>query len=147
MGINLTEIDAGRFGNARKNYEALAGYDLKKLHLWAAEGLAQTCWLTYADQPTGLGPDEIIMQTAEGKVWDEQGNQRRGKAGLLWMESMKAWKKSGSRSTPPGVGDKKRIIYTEKERLLGRRSDRDYTVKKAGYLLRPEVCAVVQITF
>lgn len=28
---------------------------LPKTHLWAAEGLTHTCWITYADTATGLG--------------------------------------------------------------------------------------------
>ncbi|KAI9567181.1 hypothetical protein HD554DRAFT_2173801 [Boletus coccyginus] len=33
----------------------LAQFNLVDLHLWVAEGLVQTCYLTYADQPSGLG--------------------------------------------------------------------------------------------
>jgi hypothetical protein len=29
--------------------------ELPKTHRWAAEGLAHTCWITYADQASGLG--------------------------------------------------------------------------------------------
>lgn len=36
--------------------------DVRERHLWAAEGLAETCWITYADTKTGLGPDEMSME-------------------------------------------------------------------------------------
>jgi hypothetical protein len=29
--------------------------DLPPTHAWAAEGLTHSCWITYADQPSGLG--------------------------------------------------------------------------------------------
>ncbi|KAF8889328.1 glycoside hydrolase [Infundibulicybe gibba] len=86
-------------------HHSLLKYDLKQLHLWAADGLAQTCWLTYADQPSGLGPEEV---------------------------------RYGSRGPPPGVGEKKPVIYNEAQRLRGSGRGRDYQVKKAEYLLRPE---------
>ncbi|KAL1752167.1 glycoside hydrolase family 47 protein [Schizophyllum commune] len=31
----------------------------RQLHMWAAEGLTETCWATYADMPSGLGPDGV----------------------------------------------------------------------------------------
>ncbi|KAF8074909.1 glycoside hydrolase family 47 protein [Lyophyllum atratum] len=141
LGIHLDDIDAsGLFGEARKNHEILSGYDLKKIHLWAAEGLAQTCWLTYADQPTGLGPDEVLMKTGQlTKSWDSQGKQWRSRAeGILWMDAMKNWKKSGGRGMPPGLAYKDPIIYKKGERLSSRGADRDYALRKPGYLLRPE---------
>ncbi|KAG6909347.1 hypothetical protein DXG01_000947 [Tephrocybe rancida] len=142
IGIHLDDIDAsGTFGSARINHERLAGYNLKKLHLWAAEGLAQTCYLTYADQPTGLGPDEMIFKTsATKKLWDPVASQwRTSTHGTLWMDAMKRWKGSGSRGAPPGLEEKLPIIH-EGYAPNGRSSpkDRDYTIKKGAYLLRPE---------
>lgn len=29
--------------------------------MWAAEGLAETCWAISVDQETGLGPDEVVF--------------------------------------------------------------------------------------
>lgn len=29
--------------------------------MWAAEGLAETCWVVSVDQETGLGPDEVAF--------------------------------------------------------------------------------------
>ncbi|KNZ74573.1 Mannosyl-oligosaccharide alpha-1,2-mannosidase isoform B [Termitomyces sp. J132] len=139
LGINLDDIDSdGTFGTARIDHETLAGFNLKKLHLWAAEGLAQTCYLTYADQPTGLGPDEMIFNTAPPKKsWDSTASQWRAAQGILWLKVMKKWNKSGSRGVPPGLEDKKpvapnRMNYREL------RSNRDYEMNKVAYLLRPE---------
>lgn len=67
--INLDTVLAGsarRSGRVsareRDHFEMIKKHkSLKELHLWAAEGLAETCWLTYVDQPSGLGPDEVTF--------------------------------------------------------------------------------------
>ncbi|KIM37603.1 glycoside hydrolase family 47 protein [Hebeloma cylindrosporum] len=45
----------------------------KELHQWAAHGLASTCAITYADQASGLGPDQVHMPV--GKKWKEPQNR------------------------------------------------------------------------
>lgn len=131
LGIDLRALGAkGNFGNAEKGYKTLSNYNLKDLHLWVADGVAQTCWLTYADQPTGLGPDEVVMSTS---LTSENGK------GYLWIDALEKWKASGSRGVPPGVADKKPVVYSERERLTGSGRGRDYTMKRNAYLLRPEV--------
>ncbi|SJL03943.1 uncharacterized protein ARMOST_07300 [Armillaria ostoyae] len=130
MGVNFMDLaEKGNFGHAGDGYRRLSSYNLKELHMWAAEGLAQTCWLTYADMRTGLGPDETHMRASVDSVLGE---------GHLWMDSMDRWKQSGARGVPPGVGDKAPVIYTEQQRLRGGPGGRDYAIKKHGYLLRPE---------
>ncbi|KAG6896530.1 hypothetical protein C0992_007664 [Termitomyces sp. T32_za158] len=141
LGITLNDIDSdGTFGTARTDHEMLALFKLKKLHLWAAEGLAETCYITYADQPTGLGPDEMIFKTAPSKkTWDSPTSQWRANSqGTLWLDALKVWKKSGSRGVPPGLGNKKPVVRDTK-RVTGSPRDRDYEIKKVAYLLRPEV--------
>ncbi|KAG6833227.1 hypothetical protein H0H87_009848 [Tephrocybe sp. NHM501043] len=142
IGIRQDDIDAdGSFGDAKANHQRLAGYNLKKLHLWAAEGLAQTCYLTYADQPTGLGADEMIFKTSTMKTsWDSVSSQWRTRVqGDLWMDAMSRWKSSGSRGVPPGLEDKAPIVYEKSRQATNvRLRDRDYTLKKSAYLLRPE---------
>ncbi|RDB23578.1 Mannosyl-oligosaccharide 1,2-alpha-mannosidase MNS3 [Hypsizygus marmoreus] len=141
LGITLDDINVdGLFGDAGRNHQVLTGFGLRNMHLWAAEGIAQTCWLTYADQPTGLAPDEVVMKTLEGKkTWDAKGSQwRTSSNSFLWMDAMKAWKRNGGRGPPPGVGDKKSVVYTNKGPQGKREPERDYSVKKAEYLLRPE---------
>ncbi|KIK61619.1 glycoside hydrolase family 47 protein [Collybiopsis luxurians FD-317 M1] len=139
LGIDLEDLgNESMFGKAGRNYKLLAGYNLKKLHLWAAEGLAQTCWLSYADMPTGLGPDEMTMHTVGDDRWGETVDGFKEGAGYLWIEAIDKWKRSGARGAPPGVGDKTPVIYSETERLRGTGRARDYALKKPAYLLRPE---------
>ncbi|KAK0467187.1 glycoside hydrolase family 47 protein [Desarmillaria tabescens] len=130
MGVNLwTWLQRVTSAMLEMDIEGSSSYNLKELHMWAAEGLAQTCWLTYADMRTGLGPDETHMRASVHSVLGE---------GHLWMDSMDRWKQSGARGIPPGVGDKPPVIYTEQQRLRGGPGGRDYAIKKPGYLLRPE---------
>jgi mannosyl-oligosaccharide alpha-1,2-mannosidase len=55
----------------------------KELHEWAAQGLTYTCALMYADQLSGLGPEEISMPPHHGRRWIREINKwrRRGKVG------------------------------------------------------------------
>ncbi|KAJ3516944.1 hypothetical protein NLJ89_g817 [Agrocybe chaxingu] len=134
LGIDLEELGNEKlYGHAGKGYKELSGYNLKELHMWAAEGLAQTCWLTYADQPTGLGPDEIFIKFA----YPEDGWINQGSA-YSWIDSLEKWKESGSRGIAPGLAQKTPVVYTEEERLNGTGTGRDYSLRRPGYLLRPE---------
>ncbi|KAG6813865.1 hypothetical protein H0H92_006272 [Tricholoma furcatifolium] len=140
IGITLDDIDSnGAFGTARKNHETLAQFDLKKLHLWAAEGLAQTCYLSYADQPTGLGPDVMVFKTKpETRVWDKFTSSWKATApGDFWIDAMKKWKGSGGRGIPPGLEEKKPVVYATPY-SSSRLEERDYDIRRSGYLLRPE---------
>ncbi|EAU90323.2 mannosidase [Coprinopsis cinerea okayama7 len=137
LGIDISTLGTeARFGNASQLHNKVANFNLKKLHLWAAEGLAQTCWLTYADQPTGLGPDEMLMQSfAPGAyMWNEEANAWTkappGDNTYLWIDAMEKWKETGSKGPIPGLSNPKPV--------LGRESGRDYYIRRANYLLRPE---------
>jgi mannosyl-oligosaccharide alpha-1,2-mannosidase len=75
--------------------------------------------MTYADQATGLGPDEMVMDK-----WPGGGHAGR------WIEHVEEWEKEGRPGgAPPGLQE----VPTEKE------ADRDYIIHKPSYLLRPEV--------
>ncbi|EKM81658.1 hypothetical protein AGABI1DRAFT_54540 [Agaricus bisporus var. burnettii JB137-S8] len=138
LGIDLTQLGSEEtYGHAGKAYELLRSYNLKDLHMWAAEGLAQTCWLTYADQPTGLGPDEIIMKPAPNSRTVGNGYMVETND-YLWIDAVEKWKNSGSRGDVPGLKEKMPVSFTEKQRLKGEVNGRDYYVKKPMYLLRPE---------
>lgn len=92
----------------------------KELHTWAAEGLAFTCWMSYADQATGLGPDEMKMKM------DDWGEDKQGK----WMTHIERWEKEGRPGgVPPGLHE---VLPAKKE-------DWEYEHQKTTYLLRPEV--------
>jgi hypothetical protein len=128
-GINITQLGDDLPPKYRQGYEALAGFDLADLHLWAAEGIAQTCYLSYADQPSGLGPDVVAM--------------RLGKSGnIRWIDAMQRWKESGQPGSPPGVGDKRPWVGNPKAKTaMEKRVDtitRDYGIRNTAYYLRPE---------
>lgn len=106
--------------------QLLAAHDLTDLHMWAAVGLGETCWLMYADEPTGLGPEEVSMRAQLSR--DGGVDIRSG----IWIDALEEWRLGGRNGTPPGV---------EQKRPEPSSSRRDYAVKKAEYLLRPEVCA------
>lgn len=90
----------------------------RELHGWAAHGLAYTCWMTYADQATGLGPD--IMQM-----------NKTGVVGT-WMDAVIQWEAEGKNGPAPGTGEVK-----AEDKVTAR----DYWSTKPSYLLRPEVSA------
>jgi len=89
----------------------------KELHSWAAEGLAYSCWLSYADQLTGLGPDIMSMKLFP--------NSSEG----LWLPKVEQWKKDGRQGRPPGLREPGPTTV---------KKSRDYTNYKKTYLLRPE---------
>jgi mannosyl-oligosaccharide alpha-1,2-mannosidase len=86
----------------------------KELHQWAAEGLAYTCYVSYVDQQSGLGPDLMGMPID----------------GRNWVGVLKEWKEGGRVGKPPGLsepGPQKNHTH------------RDYGIINGKYLLRPEV--------
>jgi len=93
----------------------------RALHEAVARGIAHTCYLTYADMPSGLGADEVAMESfVEGRF--DLGR---------WLGSVDISQQSSgipgvSRLAPP-------LKPTE-------RAARDYVLKSSAYLLRPEVC-------
>jgi Glycosyl hydrolase family 47 len=127
----------------------------RELHAWAAEGLAETCWATYADTPTGLGPDEVSMkawptnqhtptttQEKEPALHLRQEPEEPGThtgqppddpmaVGSRWMAHVDKWHKEGrAGGKPPGT----KIVAPESNP-----EKRDWILMKDGYLLRPEV--------
>ncbi|KAK7028816.1 hypothetical protein VNI00_014829 [Paramarasmius palmivorus] len=88
----------------------------RELHTWAAEGLGYACWLSYADQETGLGPDEMVVTSSSSS----------GK----WVDALAEWRaKDKGKGRPPGLRE------VPPEGSIGRRG---YTNRKQTYLLRPE---------
>jgi len=132
IGLNYTALADDLLLDARMGYKELASFNLADLHLWAAEGLAQTCYLTYADQPTGLGPDIITVRS--GGLHPE----------IPWMVAMQEWKRQGRRGLPPGVGDKRPWTGDSNNTtdMLSRETSitgKDYYIRNSEYQLRPEV--------
>ena len=137
---SLTDLgNQTTFGHGGRGYEVLSRFkSLKELHMWAAEGLAQTCWLIYADQPTGLGADSVIMDTifVTGGMGEEIKKETKT---LLWMDAVDKWRKGGRRGVVPGLAPKRPVIFNEKDEPSTRRAKRDYSIMDGRYLLRPEV--------
>jgi len=123
------------YGQAGRNYQTLKKYNLKDLHMWAAEGIAQTCWATYADQPTGLGPDEIMMDTILVNRTETSEHAAKRET-FLWIDAVEKWRKSGRRGLIPGLKDPVPMMPARKK---SENNGRDYYFRRPGYLLRPEV--------
>lgn len=117
-----------------KNHKLLHNYNLRDLHVWAAEGLGESCWLMYADQPTGLGPDEVYMTAMP----DTRSHAKDFHHGGLWIDYLERWRKRGGRRLPPGLGEKLPIVPKDGEPVQGLKLKRDYMIRRPDYLLRPE---------
>lgn len=112
-------------GQGRADFERLSRFNLAEVHMWAAEGLAQTCYLSYADSESGLGPDEIWMSTTPDPP-------------TLWLDALEEWKYNASRRH--GRWRKFMAPGLQRQKPMKDVSERDYTLKQKNYLLRPEVC-------
>ena len=127
LPLNLSLLDPrGLSPEAQRQYRLLERYDLRELHMAAAEGLATACWLMYADMPTGLGP-EIVEMDPKSRLWIDEVEEWRARGGV------------GAGLRMPGLGAEKPILYTrpKKERLV--EGPWDYVIKRPEYFLRPEV--------
>ena len=99
--------------------DAFSSLHERNLHKAVARGIAHTCYLTYADMPTGLGADEVVMESSvEGRLHPGQ-----------WLSHVDIAQQS---SDIPGVS---RLAPSLKSGEA-----RDYSLKSPVYLLRPEVC-------
>ncbi|KAI9453039.1 seven-hairpin glycosidase [Lactarius psammicola] len=99
--------------------------DVPQRHMWAARALAHTCWMLYADSPSGLAPDQVVMHAALGLAPSSPLGSLR-----LWVTHLKQWEQSGGIGDPPGVPPAEPVRGSD--RPLG------YTPIRACYLLRPE---------
>ncbi|KAH9849925.1 seven-hairpin glycosidase [Lenzites betulinus] len=130
VDLSLEGIDPTKLSvEARRQYDLLSKYDLRALHMAAAEALATTCWLMYADMPSGLGPE--VVKSRNGK---------------LWIDAVEEWRKGGKHGPLPGLGEKKPIPYTQtptRTTLPG--PPWDYAVRRAEYFLRPETIESIYI--
>ena len=125
LGIDYLGLAADLSPVDREGYELLSKYNLKKLHMWAAKGLTETCYLTYADQPWGLCPDEILLVPG----------------GTPWMEVMEKWRMHGGRGPIPGLGKKEPVVIpmSEADSEYKKHVEMDYWIRDGSYKLRPEV--------
>ncbi|KAG8899986.1 hypothetical protein FRC00_000337 [Tulasnella sp. 408] len=106
--------------------------EMKRLWFWAAEGLGRTCWLTYADHASGLGPDEVMF-----KWWPKEPTDG------LWIKHVERWRqqsgRGGSDAVPPGVKDGKP--------LGGSFEGKDYSFRLNSYQLRPETVESLYVLY
>ncbi|GJJ12008.1 hypothetical protein Clacol_006246 [Clathrus columnatus] len=95
----------------------------REIHKWAAEGLAYTCWIMYADQPSGLGAEIVTFDNDYSVDISKQA----------WFFHLNKWKEAGQPTAkPPGVGNPDGPIPK------GSKGKQDYTLTDDRYLLRPE---------
>jgi len=93
----------------------------RQLYMWAAEGLGHTCWIMYADQESGLGPELARMD-----MWP--GDWRKGR----WIDHVEEWQRAGKPGDkPPGVRDLAPPVKAGEKK--------DYHLEVGTYLSRPEV--------
>lgn len=138
--VDLASLSQSFSPNAREGYAKLASFNnLTAVHIWAAEALAQTCYLSYADQPSGLGADEMVMFTGEepaGRKYKYKGG------GTKWIDALIKWDEAGREGPRPGEKMGEPVVFTIAMRMKRPPPDeklRDYTIRRTGYLLRPEV--------
>ncbi|KAL4066003.1 glycoside hydrolase family 47 protein [Scleroderma yunnanense] len=129
LGINMAELAKDLLPKDRQGYEALAEFNLADLHIWVAKAIAQTCYITYADQPTGLGPDTISILSGKNGV-------------TRWMDALQEWNRLGRPGSPPGVGDIPSWSGTTDATTANDENlaviQRDYGIDSAVHYLRPE---------
>ncbi|KAH9475723.1 Endoplasmic reticulum mannosyl-oligosaccharide 1,2-alpha-mannosidase [Psilocybe cubensis] len=63
--------------------------DVREKHEWAASGLTYTCYIAYADQQSGLAPEEIRMNGP----------------GVKWVDELRRWEQGGRQGKAPGMGE------------------------------------------
>ncbi|KAF7974676.1 hypothetical protein HWV62_11433 [Athelia sp. TMB] len=135
--INLDALSRHFSAASRAGYLKLRPFSLAAVHRWAAAALAQTCYLSYADQPTGLGADEMTMYTPaepEGRRYQYKGG------GEKWVDALVAWHARGS-GPPPGAAMGAPVVFSMEDRMARPAPDerlRDYTIQRTAFLLRPE---------
>jgi hypothetical protein len=125
LGVNYLGLASDLSPIDHEGYRMLSKYNLKKLHMWAAKGLTETCYLTYADQPSGLCPDEVLFVGGS----------------TPWMEAMEKWRKHGGRGPIPGLGKKEPVVIplSESDSEYKKHIEMDYWMRDGSYKLRPEV--------
>lgn len=97
----------------------------KESFQFVAEGLAETCWVLYADQATGLGPEEVRF-TPYGGEDDYQSGR--------WIHHLKDWELGGRKTPwPPGVGP------AQPSSGPPGATSKEYSYNNGAWYLRPEV--------
>ncbi|KAI0046482.1 glycoside hydrolase family 47 protein [Auriscalpium vulgare] len=116
VGIDFVSLGAHLSDAAHGQYHRLARYNLSLVHQWAAEGMAETCATLYADQPSGLGPEEVSIL---GKP-------------VRWLDELDQWHALGQHGSPPGTAPLAPVSASATW------DKRDYSIGRFEYELRPE---------
>ncbi|KAG9033888.1 hypothetical protein FRB95_014091 [Tulasnella sp. JGI-2019a] len=119
----------------------------RRTHMYAAEGLAQTCWLLYADSTSGLGPDEVVFSRWPSPPAGGGGpDAGKGERDLgRWVDALAEWERGAVRWRKGGIwgkheqADKLPPGVRNVEPVPGRPNERDYWLRRPEHLLRPEV--------
>lgn len=121
----------------------------RQLHRWVGAGLTRTCTLTYLDQKSGLGPEEVVMGASGARrfvdvVDNWQDQNRVGTKG--WLDAHKGgfglpgvdWN-VGSKDV--GDSETRDVGEDNEDGRVGVAKDRDYFHNSwtNSYQLRPEV--------
>lgn len=116
------------------------------LHMRVARGLATTCYVLYADTPTGVGPEEVFFSPPRNGGHGPN-SQAKNFTKARWRERLNEWEDNG-RQGPlvgtdrwgPEVEEKVVLRGLGKGMGMGGSREMDYRVRGgARYLLRPEV--------
>ncbi|KZV66310.1 glycoside hydrolase family 47 protein [Peniophora sp. CONT] len=116
VGVDFQALGNDLSPAGQAEYELVSHYKLSDLHRWAAAGLGEACAVMYADQPTGLAPDEAQMT----------------RTAVRWIDQLEAWRQGGNAGTPPGVGP---VIPVRGKAGF---EFHEYELKRFVYELRPE---------
>ncbi|KAH7103529.1 seven-hairpin glycosidase [Auriculariales sp. MPI-PUGE-AT-0066] len=99
----------------------------RQKYQWVAEGLAYTCYLIYAEQRYGLGPELVRFKALKSKNWGQ---------------ALKDWEASPSSTTPgakpPGVGNLPPVIRDWHQ-------EHDYRGASGDHMLRGEAIESVYL--
>ncbi|KAI0035309.1 mannosidase [Vararia minispora EC-137] len=121
IGIDFNSLSSDLNAEGKAAYQKLSNYKLSDLHRWAAEGMGEACAVMYADQPTGLAPDEATMSSRSTR----------------WFDELEQWREDGRKGSPPGI-EKIKPTRQKPDGLKVAYESREYVIKRKGYELRPE---------
>ncbi|KIM34447.1 glycoside hydrolase family 47 protein [Serendipita vermifera MAFF 305830] len=96
-----------------------------ELHQMVAHGLAESCWLTYKDSPSGLGPEDVLFNPFLPRDMDSG----------RFIKHYDAWATTGRKGAGPiGLNP----LATPVKSRIFQGVQRDYSIKLPDYKLRPE---------
>lgn len=111
-----------------------------------ARGLATTCYVLYADTPTGVGPEEVFFRPPRNGGHGPH-SQAKNFTKARWRERLIEWEENGRRGPlvgtdlwGPDVEEKVVLRGLGKGMGMGGLREQDYRISSgSSYLLRPEV--------